>query len=343
MERGNDNEKVSVIVPVYNVASYLERCVESLLNQTYSDLEIFLVDDGSTDGSGLICDKYANTDKRIIVIHQENAGCSEARNKALELYTGEYLTFVDADDFVELTYIEKLHDTMKEQNADMVICDFDYVDEAGNLMMHSKQRLSEGKHKSEELFYCNVSYAMEVFYMTVMWNKMCRRSVVRNFRFPCKFRNFEDTYWCPYVFMKLREAYAINDVLYHYTCNSKSLTHQTSQNKLDAFRCVSEWKMNYVFTNVNVKETRLMVIIRAEECRRRFFPEDRTWEKELKGRYREEFKKGKYFGLASFIQKIMFRVADISFDLYEIVTATYFRLAEYRLKILMILENKKHS
>ena len=105
-------ELISVIVPVYNVQKYLKKCVESILNQSYSNLEVILIDDGSTDESGQMCDKLRDRDKRIKVFHQENKGLSAARNKGIELHTGRYLTFVDSDDYIAKGFIEDLYSIM---------------------------------------------------------------------------------------------------------------------------------------------------------------------------------------------------------------------------------------
>ena len=99
-----EKEKISVIIPVYNVEKYLKRCLDSVINQTYKNLEIILVDDGSTDNSGKICDEYAKNDKRIIVIHKENGGVSVARNIGLDICTGDYVNFIDSDDWIDLKF-----------------------------------------------------------------------------------------------------------------------------------------------------------------------------------------------------------------------------------------------
>jgi glycosyltransferase involved in cell wall biosynthesis len=111
------NDQVSIIVPVYNVEQYLEMCVESILNQTYDNLDIILVDDGSKDGSGLLCDKLSDLDKRIRVLHKENGGLSDARNAGTRLATGEYIGFIDSDDWIEPDIIESLINLMKDNNA----------------------------------------------------------------------------------------------------------------------------------------------------------------------------------------------------------------------------------
>lgn len=115
-----NNETISVIIPVYNVEKYLERCLDSVVNQTYTDLEILLIDDGSSDASAQICDRYAKNDNRIIVVHQENTGTTMARKNALKKATGKYLAFVDSDDWLELNTYEIMHEAMVTQNVEMV-------------------------------------------------------------------------------------------------------------------------------------------------------------------------------------------------------------------------------
>ena len=115
---------VSIIVPVYNVQKYLDKCIESMLKQTYTNIEIVLVDDGSTDGSASICDKYAADDERVVVVHKKNGGQSDARNVGLEKSTGEYICWVDGDDCIEENMIELLHKNLVDNNADISICNY---------------------------------------------------------------------------------------------------------------------------------------------------------------------------------------------------------------------------
>ena len=114
--------KISVIIPVYNVEKYLKRCLDSVINQTYKNLEIILIDDGSTDKSGNICDEYAAKDKRIIVIHKENGGLSDARNKGLDICTGDYISFIDSDDWIENGFYEYVVNNVKDN--DLLIFDY---------------------------------------------------------------------------------------------------------------------------------------------------------------------------------------------------------------------------
>jgi len=121
---------ISVIIPVYNVEPYLKKCLDSVVTQTYKEIEIILVDDGSTDGSGPICDEYAAQDKRIRVIHKRNGGLSDARNVGLDRCSGRYVTFIDSDDYVASDYVERLYRILVEYNADIAVCDyFEFYDE----------------------------------------------------------------------------------------------------------------------------------------------------------------------------------------------------------------------
>ncbi|MBR4316077.1 MAG: glycosyltransferase, partial [Alphaproteobacteria bacterium] len=118
------NKKISIIVPVYNVQKYLDKCLKSIISQTLTDIEIILVDDGSTDSSGLICDKYAKKDKRIKVVHQKNARQGAARNAGIKLATGDYIGFVDSDDYITSDMFEKLYKKAYIYDADIVMCDY---------------------------------------------------------------------------------------------------------------------------------------------------------------------------------------------------------------------------
>ena len=147
-------EFISVIVPVYNVEYYLKQCLDSIVNQTYRNLEIILVDDGSTDSSGDICDEYAHKDARIKVIHKENGGLSSARNAGLDVCTsgGELIAFVDSDDWLELDMFEVLYTNLKEKNVDMVYCNCRQIDEDGvviqdNYFKYKNVPLIKGKSK----------------------------------------------------------------------------------------------------------------------------------------------------------------------------------------------------
>lgn len=173
---------VSVIIPVYNVEKYLKECLDSIINQTYKDIEILIVNDGSTDGSLNICNKYAEKDKRIQIISQNNEGLSAARNAAIKIAKGEYLTFVDSDDFISLDMIEYLYLMLNESNADMAVCQHEYVDEKSNKLSFKKIRSNDrviiGNRNCMKEFFC--SFDID----TVAWAKLYRTSYFENIKFP---------------------------------------------------------------------------------------------------------------------------------------------------------------
>ena len=178
----NGNPLISIIVPVYQVYPYLNGCMESLMHQTYTNLEIILVDDGSTDGSEVLCDEYMRKDSRVYVIHQNNKGLSSARNIGLEYAKGEYIAFVDSDDCVVPIYIEELYRLIKKYNVDISMCAYkkyvvhderlgnpenmDYISKGiKEICMSSEQMLRKwhGRYKK---------------YETVIWNKLYQRNVL---------------------------------------------------------------------------------------------------------------------------------------------------------------------
>jgi len=170
-----DKPLISVIIPIYNVEPYLQKCVESVLAQTYANLEIILVDDGSPDNCGKICDEYAEKDKRIVVVHKENGGLSDARNAGLGIMKGEYVAFVDSDDWVLPKYIEDMYENLKKYNADISLSGTVYVYENNKkdmiLAIDKNEGLYTQKEAVENLFYqrgiypsaCSKLYKRELF------------------------------------------------------------------------------------------------------------------------------------------------------------------------------------
>ena len=128
-KKKKDSSKISVIIPVYNVEEYLDKCVTSVLNQTYKNLEIILVDDGSPDNCPKMCDEWAKKDKRIKVVHKKNGGLSDARNSGIEVCTGEYIGFVDSDDYIDKQMYKELLKRIESTNSDMVMCGINCVND----------------------------------------------------------------------------------------------------------------------------------------------------------------------------------------------------------------------
>lgn len=177
------NELVSIIIPVYNTAVYLKKCLDSVIKQTYTQLEILLIDDGSTDESGKICDIYASKDKRIRVIHKKNSGQADSRNIGIELSKGEYIAFLDSDDFVSEEYIEYLYILMKYMNADVANCEFKRVWKSGEGLENRGDDIKEKRLVfTSESAIENLCYLKELNCAPI--GKLYKREVWNNIKFP---------------------------------------------------------------------------------------------------------------------------------------------------------------
>ena len=217
--------KVSIIVPVYNAQEYLKRCVDSILSQDYRDFELLLMDDGSKDASGEICDAYAQQDGRVRVIHKENSGVSDTRNQALELARGTFLQFLDSDDWIVPEATRLLVRSMEEYNCDMVISDFYRV---SGERLAQKGDIEEDKVMSRQEF---ASYMIENpadFYYGVLWNKMYRRSIIEEYHI----RMDTSISWCEDFLFNLEYIlhanvfYALQAPVYYYVKTKGSLASQ---------------------------------------------------------------------------------------------------------------------
>lgn len=198
---------VSVIVPVYNVASYLEQCLDSIVNQTYRNLEIILVDDGSTDESGAICDRYAEQDSRIKVVHKENGGQSSARNVALDMMMGEWVLFVDSDDWIELNTLELLFE-QKDECADLVEFGWNFIYGDSNKVFLNEACVMSGLDALKLLVHTDI-------YMGLMANKLFKASYLQKSRF-ISGRYYEDTPFIIEQLYKIKTYQYIAEPLYNY-------------------------------------------------------------------------------------------------------------------------------
>lgn len=213
---------VSVIIPVYQVEAYINRCIDSVLNQKYRELEVILVDDGSPDRCGFICDEYALKDNRIVVIHKENGGLSSARNAALDICKGEYIMFVDSDDYVEPDFCEEAVNAVEKNQ---VLCAsfgyFEHVNSKMTTFCTSNPRIVSSKEAINSLIVSNDV----IFNLT--WNKIYHRSLFENLRFPIG-RHFEDQ-GTTYKLVDLAgKIYVSSAVLYHYVRRGDSISQLDS-------------------------------------------------------------------------------------------------------------------
>ena len=222
------NNLVSVIVPVYKVEKYLEKCVDSIINQTYKNLEIILVDDGSPDNCPKMCDLYAKEDKRVKVIHKQNGGLSDARNAGLDIMTGNFVCFVDSDDWVEKNYVEEMLNIQQKTNADVVACGI-------NLVNEETGEISIFKCSKENVIYEDNKILRKYFKKNeiisgVAWNKLYKKYIFEHLRYP-KGRIYEDNAIILQILHKCKKLVVIKDRLYNYLKrrNSIMLTGMTEQ------------------------------------------------------------------------------------------------------------------
>lgn len=232
---------VSIIVPVYNVENYLSKCVDSIINQTYRNLEIILVDDGSTDCSSKICDEYAKNDTRILVIHKANGGQSEARNIGISESKGEYIFFVDSDDYIEYNAIETMLEIAENKNVDMVIADIYSVNEKGEILNEGKGQYT---FQNESLFSAEEAAQAFAELDWGPWNKLYKRSIHKDIYFP-QGKIHEDEAIMFQLFERCDKIVYTNARLYNYLQREGSTTSaKYSLKKMDWFEV---WLNNFKY------------------------------------------------------------------------------------------------
>lgn len=217
------NELISVIVPIYKVENYLEKCVNSIINQTYKNLEIILVDDGSPDNCPKICDDLSKKDKRIKVIHKKNGGLSDARNAGIEVAKGKYLSFIDSDDYIDSDMLEYLLTELKNNNADVSICG-KYVNyENGNEEKNNDSKEKVVMDKREALIKINSFCGFDMS----TCDKLYKKYLFDDVRFPYG-KKCEDFYTMYKIFDKCEEKIVYNaDAKYHYFQRAGSISRNT--------------------------------------------------------------------------------------------------------------------
>lgn len=249
------DKMVSVIIPVYNVEKYIRECVDSVIKQTYRDIEIILVDDGSTDSSGILCDEYAKNDLRIKVIHKQNGGLSSARNAGIEIATGDYLTFVDSDDYIALDMLEQLMYAIEHFDADFVACGItSSVDKLDKNMMKDVLLYTKGetlkfilKEKKIVTSACGKLYSKELF---------------ERIRYP--YGMLYEDFGTTYKLVDISKRIVFVDVKkYYYRCNFGSITKSKFSDKhLDYYKISEE-----LYTFIDNKYPQLVKYVRNHSVR----------------------------------------------------------------------------
>lgn len=245
--------EISIIVPVYNVEEYLSRCIDSILNQTFTAFELILVDDGSTDNSGLICDEYKKIDSRIKVIHKENGGLSSARNSGLNIASGEYVAFVDSDDLIDRNMIELMINCANNNDADIVSCS--YIEFKNEMKLFG---INNNNNKYKERSFSNLE-ALENYLLeyndinrkidTVVWNKIYRKKLFKDVCFPVG-KIYEDGYVTYKLLYKANKVIYLDVPLYFYFKRENSISN--SMFSIKHIETYDDWREIFRFINKEV-------------------------------------------------------------------------------------------
>lgn len=231
--------EISVIVPAYNVEKYLDKCMKSILAQTFNDFEVLLIDDGAKDGTAQICDKYAALDSRVRVYHKENGGLSDARNYGLDRMSGKYVTFIDSDDYVALNYLGYMYDLLKKSKAQITMVQ-------GQVILESEKPI-EAKMNEEKVIKAEEAVRMMLLHREAThtsWGKLYEAALWKRIRFP-KGQNYEDYATTYYIFAQA-ETVAYSDAeMYFYIQRAGSIMHDACSIKtlsvLDVSDTVSDF------------------------------------------------------------------------------------------------------
>lgn len=237
------NVRLSILTPVYNVKDELAKMIESVLAQSFTEFELILSDDGSTDGSAEICDRYAKKDSRVVALHFENGGVSEARNRAVAAAKGEYIGFVDSDDVIENNMFERLMSTAYEYDADIVQCkhnrDASVCGGSGEVrVMTGADMLDEMLCRAQGGDYTNI---------VALWSKVYKAEILKSIVFP-KDRTYEDEAKMPEILLKAKKLVQIDEILYHYIYRPVSIIgHSTFRKQCDKLQALRE-RIDYIKT-----------------------------------------------------------------------------------------------
>lgn len=218
---------VSILVPVYNVETYISTCLNSILSQTYTNLQIVLIDDGSKDNSLSICQEYANTNRRIEVYHQENQGVASTRNNLLKKAKGDYVLFVDSDDWIEIDMVDHLLSLGVQKDADMVMCDRVINDTQPIQTETNFYELSQVQAIKDFLHH--------KYFVGSLCNKLIKLSLLQDLTFDCGISYGEDALFCWQALKRSNIIIVTNKQLYHYRMNDKSLCHSYNGHQFSAY------------------------------------------------------------------------------------------------------------
>ncbi len=258
--------KISLIVPVYNVSKYLNKCIDSILKQTYKNLEIILIDDGSTDESPQICDEYAKKDQRIRVYHEKNKGLSATRNQGIRVSTGEFLAFIDSDDTITEDYCETLLNAILLKKADVASASLVMTRESG-YVIETSDDIKESEHNSKLKVYNKRTILKEVLLRKSFKNYVCTKLYRRELFDSCLFKEnicYEDVLFTYEMSKYIKKIVYVNKVCYNYLKRENSITATCSEKNLNDFLDVILYRYNDVYEkNLNYQVYNLFALLES--------------------------------------------------------------------------------
>ena len=307
---------ISVIVPVYNVEDYLEKCLESIKEQSYKNIEIILIDDGSTDLSSNICDNFAKNDNRFIVIHSNNNGVSAARNIGIKVSKGKYLVFVDSDDWIEKDYVSKLHNVI--DNCDFALCNFNIFnrEKITSELIIKKNILSEDlKNLKYSIFSPKYGRSHGFSNSRCVCGKMFKSSIIKDKKiyFDEKLYLLEDGLFNLEYLKNCKNFYLLTDCLYNYRQLITSSSHRYNENQLDQYEMVEKSFLNFIYDdlekdlfNVISLQHLITYIVRNVRFKNNKKNNIRIMKEMRERRYKEVIKETKYKYLSIFEKGFLF-------------------------------------
>lgn len=233
---------ISIVIPVYNVEKYLKDCVNSVISQTYRDLQIILVDDGSTDSSGDICDAFAEKDERVQVIHKANGGLSDARNVGTSMSKGEFIFYLDSDDYLESDAMRVLLEAQRKYCADVVVGGYFYTYEDHEDAADNKSQVLSKENAIKQLMSGEIQ--------TFAWGKLIRTEIAKKHKFPYGLL-FEDHFWTHLVFQESNIISCVSQPILHYRQRQNSISYTFTEKRLDI---IKGWEARILFLQRNYPE-----------------------------------------------------------------------------------------
>jgi len=307
--------KISIIIPVYNTEKYISSCIESCINQTEKNIEVLLIDDGSSDHSGIICDKYSKKDKRIRVYHIKNQGVSYARNIGIEKATGEWILFVDSDDYIAENLCEEVILCIKNHpDTEIIFFNFSFVKKDSIIVQHTKTAEEEYKVSLEDLihyrFRGGAEEKLNVTTSGFPWGKAIMRDTLKNnnITFLQGVQNLEDSLFCISLYTKAgsKTAVCINKALYFWRIRQDSLSNKINKNRYEndkrifkEYRKILNLNDSYLYDSLAIYSFRCMLSVIKSDCFERKYTEKNGVRETLNSHLNSDI----YFGWKSSYKK----------------------------------------